>query len=789
MSLKKTSVLNEKYFEECSAHFDHWEKVKDVIDQIIDLMLNYRQSGHPGGSRSKVHAMVTTLLSGAMRWDIRHPEKRFADRFVLSAGHTAPLVYATLCVLGDAMRTKYSQTSDQRYFIPDDKIVLWEDIVHFRRRGGLPGHAEMSGKTLFLKANTGPSGHGIPFAAGQALALKRAGAEDVKVFAFEGEGGLTPGASHEVKNSAWGLGLSNLVFFIDWNDFGIDNQSISSVVHGSPDDWFESYGWKTSGTDHGTDWAEMCRVILEVSRGDNPEKVPCVAWSKNRKGRGYYKFDNFSHGAPHKTNSELFWKCRQEFADRYHVQWDSFGSPVPKDTVELTRQLNTNLNIALDVIRKDSSCLNYIADRLVELGDSVPDFIPDLRIDTSRNPYQDKALWDFENYPEALWAKPGEKKPNRSALGQWGAYINCWAKRKYNRPIFLACSADLADSTNISGFAKGFEGDAGWGWYDRKDNPEGVLLPQEITEFANSGISCGAASVNLSNRPFEDWDGFMTACSTYGSFVYLKYGPMRLFSQTAQDSEIRLGKVLWVAGHSGPETADDSRTHFGIFSPGVTQLFPEGHILDLHPWEYNEVPVVIAAGLASSVPILALHLTRPPIEIPDRQALGIPSHFEAAKGAYILRQYREDLPRMGCLFVQGTATTANIVKLLSDLDREKLNVKIIAAISPQLFRMQSEDYQQKIIRDEDRMDSTLISNRSRQLGSDWLLNPLAREYAITSDWDNRWRTGGTLDEIIEEAHLSPEWLLQGIENFVRDRGIRLKRIRQYLDAAEKCSET
>ena len=68
----------------------------------------------------------------------------------------------------------------------------------------------------------------MPLAAGQALALKMAGAEEVKVFVVEGEGGLTPGATHETHNSAWGLGLSNLVFLVDWNDFGIDERPASS---------------------------------------------------------------------------------------------------------------------------------------------------------------------------------------------------------------------------------------------------------------------------------------------------------------------------------------------------------------------------------------------------------------------------------------------------------------------------------------------------------------------------------------------------------------------------------
>ncbi len=79
-----------------------YEIVKDVVDELIDLTLNYRQSGHPGGSRSKVHFVLGTLLSGAMRWDVLRPWRTFSDRFVLSAGHTVPLVYAILATLNEA---------------------------------------------------------------------------------------------------------------------------------------------------------------------------------------------------------------------------------------------------------------------------------------------------------------------------------------------------------------------------------------------------------------------------------------------------------------------------------------------------------------------------------------------------------------------------------------------------------------------------------------------------------------------------------------------------------------
>jgi transketolase len=769
--------------KELSKDFPYWEKTKDCIDNFLDLIINYRQSGHPGGSRSKVHAMVTTLLSGFMRWDIRHPEKKFGDRFILSGGHTVPLVYCTLSVLNEALRAKYERTQNPDFLVPHpEKFQLtWEDLQGFRRNRGLSGHAEMEGKTLFLKFNTGPSGHGMTASVGEAFALKRAGAEGVKVVLFEGEGGLTPGASHESKNSAWGLGLDNLYFLIDWNDFGIDAQPISSVVYGTPEIWFNSYGWRTFGAEDGTDWNQLTEAILEA-QGDNPRRVPTAIWMKTRKGRGYLMYDNKSHGTPHPLNSETFWETKKGFQDKYNVRFEGFGQPAPQDPAEFRRQFKSNLKVVADVIRSDESFVNYLADRLLELGESVPDTIPTFRFANRKNPLRDPVLTDFRNYPKELFAKGGAKEPNRAAFAKWGSWVNSYCRQKYDRPLFIACSADLAESTNIAGFAKDFGEMKNYGRYSRDTNPEGVLLPQEITENVNAGIMVGAASVNFAEDPFHEFDGFLGTCSTYGSFVYLKYGMMRLFSQMAQDGQLKMGKVIWVAGHSGPETADDSRTHFGIFEPGVTQLFPEGHIVDAHPWEHNEVAPVLGAWMKTNIPIIALHLTRPPIDIPNREALDLPSYFEAARGAYVIRDYRIGMKPMGTLIVQGTSTTANILKLLPILDDQKLNVKIVAAISPQLFAMQDLSYQREVLSDADWIDSTVISNRALRLMSDWIKTDVAREYAMCSDWDNRWRTGGTVDEVLEEAHLSPQWLLTGIERFVRERELRLRHLKTILDS-------
>lgn len=775
----------ESKFSELSSSFKYLEKTKDLVDNLIDIIVNYRQSGHPGGSRSKVHVMLATLLNGVMRWDIRNPEKRFGDRFILIGGHTVPLVYCTLAILNEAMRIKFEQTGDERYSSTQsrDRILYWEDLVNFRERGGLSGHAEMEGKTLFLKFNTGPSGHGAPAAAGEALALKRAGAGEVKVFAFDGEGGMTPGGVHETLNSAYGLALDNLFFVLDWNDFGIDSHPVSSAVYGTPRDWFESHGWLVHGTEDGSDWASVSEALLNAIHAENSDHRPNAVWVKTRKGRGYLKYDYASHGAPHATNSELFWKTKQEFVDTYGAKFTNFGGSAPVDASSLKAEYSANLKAVIEILRSDQSLVDFLADTLVNLGDLVPESISSFELGKKGNPFQDARLYDYHNYPEDIFAKPGEKAPNRAGLAKWGAWANALGAKDYGRPLFLVASADLAESTNLSGFGAGYQDFNGYGWYERFGKHEGVILPQEITEFANAGIMSGLSTVNFSQDPEAEFDGFWGACSTYGSFSYLKYGLFRLLSQLHQDCQLKLGKVIWVAGHSGPETADDSRTHFGIFSPGVTQLFPKGSIINLYPWEHNEVPVLLGAALKQDVPIIALHLTRPPIEIPDRKKLGMPSHFEAARGAYIVRDYDFSKPRGGAVIVQGTSAMTSIVAILPELDRLGLNVKIICATSPQLFALQPAEYQKNVISSADQMDSTVITTQARWLMHDWLYTKVAEDYAMSSDWDDRWRTGGRLEDVIDEAHLSPRWVLQGIQRFVNERDARLARLKNAIENA------
>jgi transketolase len=90
-----------------------------------------------------------------------------------------------------------------------------------------------------------------------------------------------------------------------------------------------------------------------------------------------------------------------------------------------------------------------------------------------------------------------------------------------------------------------------------------------------------------------------------------------------------------------------------------------------------------------------------------------------------------------------------------------------------------------VITDADRLDAMAITNRTYKLMRDWVDGPLGAEYSMAADWDNRWRTGGTVDEVMDEAHLTSAHIIAGIERFANDRESRLERLRHDVSAAER----
>ena len=128
-------------------------------------------------------------------------------------------------------------------------------------------------------------------------------------------------------------------------------------------------------------------------------------------------------------------------------------------------------------------------------------------------------------------------------------------------------------------------------------------------------------------------------------------------------------------------------------------------------------------------------------------------------------------------------STAGLIEALPAIDAAGVNVKFVAVPSPQLFALQDEDYRQEVLSPGDRLNSTYITNRARRTMFDWTFNPLAERYAMSSDWDDEWRPGGSPEDVCENAGLDAESVAQGVIAFAEDWSERMKELGAMLGQA------
>lgn len=242
------------------------------------------KAGHPGGSLS-IAEILTYLYFKEMNIDPKNPKDPKRDRFVLSKGHAAPALYATLAQRG--------------YFSPDELITL-------RQIGSrLQGHPDMK-HIPGVDMSTGSLGQGISAAVGMALSSKHFG-DNYNVYTILGDGEIEEGQVWEAAMFASNKGLSNLTAFIDLNNLQIDG-TIDEVNSAKPvDKKFEAFGWHVI-TINGHDYDAIEAALAEAKTVDKP--VAIIAETIKGKGVSYMENAVNWHGAA--PNDELYAVAMEE---------------------------------------------------------------------------------------------------------------------------------------------------------------------------------------------------------------------------------------------------------------------------------------------------------------------------------------------------------------------------------------------------------------------------------------------------------------------------------------------
>jgi len=806
------------------------EDVGFVASMTFVLMCNYHQTGHFGGPTAYMPYTVATHLAGpengGMTYDYRRPKHPFADKFMLAGGHNAPATYALWMIMGEALARKHAATGDDRYKADPEASMLAIDSLGFRRGAGalktileennladhpvmaqakirgiraLSGHSETT--DLTNDVNGGPSGVGIATAAGKAAFWDMMGApSSLKIMAIEGEFALTSGHSQEFKTQAVAQRVGKrLRVLMSYNNAGIDDELVGSVVKEDTyriEDQWTSYGWNVIKVDNATDYDQVVGALKTMEDWDDSDRRPMIvigntlkgfwpgAKDGNLPGDVAQIVDHASHAYGMPMNGEYFQALATSFEEKYGVTFEGIRDGAVSDNRERLLQLKTNIDIALSVLDQDGLG-DWLAERLVEIGDQVNDDLP-LRVDADNDPFLDDRLL-VKNLPSeattvtatnpvsgetkdvdiTLFEQPGAVKGTRRAISEiikWANYVT------ENR--FVIVAADLAESINV---------DHGsiWGHYDPLTNPAGTRLKAPIQEAGNALTAVGFTSQTLSKDP-DKFNGVWSISGTYGAFTPLMYLPLRVWSQQNQDSPFRMGVAHILAGHSGPETAADARTHFGIFSPQVWKLFPKGQAIVLSFWDYNDVApgYFAAAEIAARDPkvgIIVMEVARPDFAVADRSTFADTDPHAAAKGFYLIRDYDPDKPKHGVVISQGSSSTVNLVKILPQLEEAGVNVKVVAAISEELFDRQSQEYRDSVLSEQEKVDTMVVTTGTRRVWPVSGLGALTDEYSLTSDWDHQWLSGGTEDDVIKEAHLDTESIYNAVKKFADDRDSRLSR--------------
>jgi transketolase len=814
------------------------EDVGFMTCMALSLLGNYAQTGHFGGPLAYTPYNVAIHLAGpslgGLRWDIRRPKHPFSDKFMLAGGHCIPTCYALWMILSQAMERKYKLTGDKRYYVDPNVAILPIDAIGFRRgaapmktilqengledhplfaqakaRGikALAGHAESIDVTNDV--NGGPSGVGMACAAGKAAFWDIVGAPgSPKILAFEGEFAMTEGHAQELKTQALAMKVGKrLRVMLSDNNAGIDDVLMGGVIDRKYDGYnlieqWTSYGWNVFTVDNGNDYGQVIAALKTMEEWDPEDRRPMIMIGKTVKGywpnavdgkipgAGPQLISYPSHPYAMKMNSDYFVALAKTFEDHYGVEFQGIRNGAVADTRERLIQFKTNMDVVMSLLDRDGLG-DWLADRLVEIGETVKDDTP-VHFDVKTNPFQDDRL-RVANLPTdpqtvsvtnrftgaqkqvgiVLFRKPGEIAGTRRGISEIIKWMNYVTDNR-----FITLAADLSESINV-------EHGSLWGHYDPETNPAGTRMKAAIQEAGNVSSAIGLVSQSASLDP-KKFSGVWALSGTYGAFTPLMYTPARVFSQQTQDSKFRMGVLHILAGHSGPETAADGRTHFGIFATQVWKLFPRGQTIHLNFWDYNDVAAgyFAAAEIAARDPkvgIISIEVARPDFPVADRSKFGDKDLKAAAKGFYVIRDFAPG-PRHGYVISQGSSSTVNLVNQLPNLEKAGVNVKVVSAISEELFDRQPEAYRNSVLPPEAYLDAMVVSTGTRRVWPVKNLGPLTDEYSLTSDWDNQWLTSGLEKEVIEEAHLDPVSIFNGIERFAKHHDERIKRQRGLLGA-------
>ena len=241
------------------------ERVARILRRHVVTMIGTAGSGHPGGSLSAAD-ILTALYFKVLRHDPSDPRWEERDRFILSKGHAAPILYAALAESG--------------YFPVEELLTL-------RKLGSrLQGHTDMV-LTPGVEMSAGALGQGLSFGIGTALAGRLDG-RSYRVYVLLGDGECDEGQVWEAAMAASHFKIGNLTAIVDRNCLQLDGWTCDIMELEPLTEKWRSFGWHTMET-NGHDFKGLLAAIEEAKE---VRRQPSVIIARTVKGKGVSFMEN-----------------------------------------------------------------------------------------------------------------------------------------------------------------------------------------------------------------------------------------------------------------------------------------------------------------------------------------------------------------------------------------------------------------------------------------------------------------------------------------------------------------
>ncbi len=688
---------------------DKMEKFARVLRGLIFASVEAGQSGHPGSS-SKTEQFLALTLSNILAFNPLLPKNPGRDRVVWSAGHCTPLLFAGQALYYEVLRRTGRQFSEAVV-----KPVFPEHLIRFRHADGPQGHAESS--FPFSDVTTGPSGHGFSAAVGLALSHRGAGL-DTKIWVFMGDAESEEGLTYEARNLAAANGLKNLIVSLDYNHFGIDEE-IEQVIASPYANHWRGLGWNVIEVD-GHNLPQLINAYHLAARGfenNSPTMVLC----HTRKGKGYGSLENTaaSHGTP-----------------VGHEEYVQIMKKLGFDIAGNKNDVMSDIEVVLQEITSEDEI--YIAQQLEKGAQKIStehQLVSKIKTSLAKRPIINPLhIKRPEILPPELVFKPGEKVATRTAAQAW---MNWFMKQT---AFFYVGAGDLARSvyTNTAENVYGLI---------NRQNPYGRGIRFGIAE---QNMAMAGAGMTQDILP----GGFQPVCmfGTFAVFTTMMGNAIRLAAIGNQLNPELKGFFIALASHDGPETGEDGPTHQGMYWMSLYNALPGVKVYK--PLDANETIEMLFGALEKGEPII-LSVSRPAVPVIARGAAGVPEAKEANNGAYVYRNFSGKGQKV-ILAVSGSYLLHNTMAIVPELEKQRLDIKIVAVTSPELFaelRKTNPDKAAAIFSDEDRKSAITLHN-----GWPGFLHPflLPSQYEKRAIGITSYLKSGTVEEVYDLARLSPQ---------------------------------